>query len=131
MKDGIGRASSGRAVDGGAAAVAVVFLVLTTRHIPVHASARPLDALGYALLVVGGGSLAFCRRRPEMVVAVVTVVLSTYLLCHYAGGPIYITGWISLLFLSWRSTRRAGTSARRRSPRRWWLPPLPPASTRS
>src|SRR4051812_11436478 len=81
-----------------AAAFAVAFLVLTSTHIPADTGDRHLDVLGYALIVIAGGSLALCRRRPDVVVGVVTAVLGTYLLRGYVGGPVYVTGWISLFF---------------------------------
>ena len=88
------------------AALVVAFLVLATGNIPVDTDDRALDALGYALLVLAGASLAFCRRRPEVTVGVVTAVLGTYIARRYVGGPVFVTGWIALFALSWRTDRR-------------------------
>ena len=88
------------------AALAVAFLVLATGNIPVGADERALDALGYGLLVAAGASLALCRRRPEVPVGVVTAVLGAYIARRYVGGPVFVTGWVSLFALSWRTNRR-------------------------
>ena len=101
------RGARGWTFDVVAAAFAIGFMILASTHISPGRNDRTLDALGYLLIVVAGGSLALCRRRPDIVVGAVTIVLGTYLLRHYVGGPIFITGWIGLFFLSWRSTRRA------------------------
>ena len=98
------RGANGWTFDVLAAAFAIGFMILASTHISPGRDDRSLDALGYLLIVVAGGSLALCRRRPDIVVGAVTVVLGTYLLRHYVGGPIFITGWIGLFFLSWRST---------------------------
>src|SRR5439155_13823729 len=37
--------------------------------------------------------------------------LGTFLARKYVGGPIFVTGWIGLFFLSWRTTRRAAVIA--------------------
>ena len=88
------------------AALAVAFLVLVTENIEVGLDDRALDTLGYGLLVVAGASLALCRRRPEATVAVVTTVLGTYIARRYVGGPVFVTGWIALFALSWKTDRR-------------------------
>src|SRR4051794_21399481 len=88
-------------------ALATAFLLLASSHIAPSGDDRRLDVLGYALIGLAGASLALCRRRPEAAVGIVTAVLGTFLLRHYVGGPVFVTGWISLFFLSWRSTRRA------------------------
>jgi signal transduction histidine kinase len=99
-----------KAADVVAAALAIAFLVVASSHIAPTGDDRHLDVLGYALIVAAGGSLALCRRRPDVSVGSVTVILGTYLLRHYVGGPVFVTGWISLFFLSWRSTRRAAVT---------------------
>jgi signal transduction histidine kinase len=104
-----GRTAQGRSMVGDAliGGMATAFLLLASSHIAPTGNDRHLDALGYALIAIAGASLALCRRRPEVSVGIVTVVLGTYLVRHYVGGPVFVTGWISLFFLSWRSTRRA------------------------
>ncbi len=95
------------ALDAVVAALVTAFLVLATSQIQPGEHDRALDALGYALLVIAGASLALCRRRPGVVVAVVTFVLGAYVLRRYAGGPVFVTGWIALFSLSWRTNRRS------------------------
>ena len=98
------------AIDILAAGLVTAFLLLASSRIPATGDDRQLDVVGYLLISAAGASLALCRRRPAVVVGVVTVVLGTYLLRRYAGGPVFVTGWIGLFFLSWRSTRRAAVT---------------------
>ncbi len=93
-------------MDVGASALAVVFLVAATTHIEVARDEHALDALGYAMLVVAGATLAIARRRPWIAVGVVTVVLATYILGDYAGGPVFVTGWVALFSLGYQARRR-------------------------
>ena len=83
------------------------FLILASSHLAPTGDQRRLDVFGYLLIITAGASMALCRRWPAVAVGIVTVVLGTYLLRHYVGGPVFVTGWIALFFLSWRSTRRA------------------------
>jgi signal transduction histidine kinase len=92
--------------DLGASALAVLFLVAATRHIEVARDEHTLDAVGYATLVAAGATLAIARRRPWIAVAVSTAVLSIYILRGYAGGPVFVTGWISLFSLGYHARRR-------------------------
>ena len=98
--------SGGWVLDVVAALLATAFMLLATSHIASTGSDRELDAVGYLLICLAGGSLVLCRRRPDVVVGVVAIVLATYLLRHYVGGPIFVTAWVGLFFLSWRSNRR-------------------------
>lgn len=93
-------------LDAAAAALTTAFLVLVTRHIPPGAGERALDGIGYALLVAAGVSVGLARRRPRAVVALVTAVLAAYVLRHYAGGPVFVTGWVALFALRRRTDRR-------------------------
>jgi len=86
--------------------VVSAFLFLATSHIPAGPHDHHLDALGYALLAVAGMSLAITRRWPWVAVAAITVVLGLYLLRHYPGGPVFVTGWIALFSLGYRVPRR-------------------------
>ena len=88
------------------AALAVAFLTFVTRHFVPQPGERALDALGYGLLALAGGALVLCRRRPVVATALVTVALAGYLVREYPGGPIFVTAWIALFALSWRTTRR-------------------------
>jgi signal transduction histidine kinase len=87
-----------------AAVVAVGVLVgvsACTRTLP----GRPVDAFGYTLLVAAGVSTGLCRRWPRVAASVVTVVLSVFIIRRYPDGPVWVTGWIALGALSWRTTR--------------------------
>jgi signal transduction histidine kinase len=88
-----------------AAALAGGVLVVVSAHIRTVPS-RPLDALGYALLVAAGVSMGLCRRWPKVAVGVVTVVLGVFVVRPYPDGPVWVTGWIALAALSWRTNRR-------------------------
>ena len=59
-----------------------------------------------------------CAGAGRSAPCIVTAALATYLLRHYVGGPIYVTAWIGLFFLSWRSSRRTALIGRRRPVRR-------------
>ena len=104
IRTGLVRSVVGDALIG---SMASAFLLVASSHIAPSNDDRRLDALGYVLIAAAGMSLGLCRRRPVTAVGIVTVVLGVFLLRHYVGGPVFVTGWISLFFLSWRSTRRA------------------------
>jgi signal transduction histidine kinase len=95
-------------VDVVGAVLAIAFLLLATSHITPARDEQALDAFGYLLLVVAGGSLVLVRRWPRSALCVVTVVLGLYIVGQYQGGPIYVTGWVALFFLSWRTDRGTG-----------------------
>jgi signal transduction histidine kinase len=84
-------------------AVGVLLAVPARTH---ELPGRPLDALGYALLVAAGVSMGLCRRWPQVAVGVVTVVLAVFIVRGYPNGPVWVTGWIALAALSWRNSRR-------------------------
>jgi signal transduction histidine kinase len=88
------------------ALLATAFLLVVTGHIEPGDRDRALDAFGYLLIGTAGASLAFCRRRPGLVLGVVTAVLGAYVARRYVGGPIFVIGWIALFSLSWRTNRR-------------------------
>ena len=94
------------AVDVAAGAVLAGIFVAVSAHIPPASDQRHLDALGYALLVSAGASVALWRRWPQVVVGVATAVLGFVIVRHYPNGPVWITGWVALLALSWRTNRR-------------------------
>jgi len=93
------------------AAFAVAFLVLVHRHIPASDDERTLDAFGYGLLVLAGGALALCRWRPEAAVGLITAALTAFVARRYTGGPVYVTAWVALFSLSWRTDRRRALAA--------------------
>jgi signal transduction histidine kinase len=104
------RAAWGWKADVVAAGLATAFLLLASSHIVPESNERHLDVLGYLLIATAGAALSLCRRRPDVVVGIVTAVMGAYLLRHYVGGPVFVTGWIALFFLSLRSTRRAAVT---------------------
>lgn len=81
-------------------------MAFASAHIPVTGDERGLDALGFGLIVVAAFALSFARRYPKPVLAVVTAALAVYIVRRYVGGPIYVTGWLALAALSWRTDRR-------------------------
>jgi signal transduction histidine kinase len=85
--------------------VAVVF-VLVSGRIGVSTTGRGLDTLGYGLLVVAAAAIGLCRRWPRTAVGLVTLVLAGFLVRHYPTGPVWASGWVVLLVLSWRTDRR-------------------------
>jgi signal transduction histidine kinase len=93
-------------LDAAVAVGAAAVLVLVTHQIPVEGGDRALDAAGHLALDAAGGAMGLCRRRPAVAVGIVAVALATYLVRDYAGGPIFVTGWVALVALGWRSTRR-------------------------
>jgi signal transduction histidine kinase len=97
----------GWGLDLAAASLATAFLLLASTHIEPTGDDRGLGVLGTAIVVTAGASLALCRRRPALVLGVVTAALGAYVLRRYAGGPVFATGWIALFALSWRRSRRA------------------------
>jgi signal transduction histidine kinase len=91
-----------------AAVIAAGVLVAAAGH--AHGpTGRPLDPLGYALIVVAGASMGLCRRWPQVAAAVVTVVLVIFMARHYPDGPVWITGLIAPAALAWRLGRRTAT----------------------
>jgi signal transduction histidine kinase len=90
-------------------ALAAVLGVGVLVGISVHAhisGGRPLDALAYVLLVAAGLAMGLCRRWALAAAAVVTVVLVIFVVRRYPGGPVWLTGWVALAALSWRTSRR-------------------------
>jgi signal transduction histidine kinase len=88
-----------------AALAAVGLLVGASMH--VHSlPGRPLDALGYTLLVAAGLAMGLCRRWPAFAAGVVTVVLVVFIARRYPDSPVWATGWIALGALSLRTSRR-------------------------
>jgi signal transduction histidine kinase len=93
-------------LDVGIAVLATAFLLLASSHVHPSGDDRALDGLGYGAIVVAGASLGLVRRRPWIVIVVVTTALTIYVSRRYVGGPIYTTGWITLFSLGWNARRR-------------------------
>src|SRR4051812_2943956 len=86
--------------------VLATVMAFASAHIPVTGDERGLDVLGFVLIVGAAFALSFARHYPKPVLVVVTVALAIYILRGYVGGPIYVTGWLALAALSWRTDRR-------------------------
>jgi signal transduction histidine kinase len=94
-------------------ALAVVAATGVLVAVSAHAhttTGRPLDGLGYALLVAAGGSAALGRHWPKTATTVITVVLAAFVVRRYPDGPVWVTGWIALATLGWRSGRRVAVA---------------------
>ncbi|WP_245552937.1 sensor histidine kinase [Nocardia veterana] len=74
---------------------------------------RPLDGLGYALLVAGPVLLLLRRRLPHTVLLGVLAVTATYLLAGYGYGPIFVS-----LVIAFLTAASSGS--------RWYTYPLVP-----
>lgn len=57
---------------------------------------RPIDGLGYAIVVIAAGTLAVRRRWPLAALAVVTVLTAIYLVVGYPYGPILFSLFIAV-----------------------------------
>ncbi|NEE00005.1 sensor histidine kinase [Phytoactinopolyspora halotolerans] len=57
---------------------------------------RPIDGVGYALIVVTGGVLAVRRRWPVAVLAVAALAISSYLAAGYPYGPIFFSFFVAV-----------------------------------
>lgn len=109
VRDGAGAPSFGVpdwVRDVAAAALLTAFFLLASGHNGPPKGGRPVDAIGYLLLVFAGVSVAFCRRYPRAVLIVVVIVLGCYLGRRYPDGPIYLAGMLALFSLSWHTSRR-------------------------
>ena len=91
-------------------ALAVVAATGVLVAVSAHAhttTGRPLDGLGYGLLVAAGMAVGLGRRGPKTATAVITVVLAMFVVRRYPDGPVWVTGLIALATLGWRCGRRA------------------------
>jgi signal transduction histidine kinase len=91
----------------GALVVAAV-VALGTSHLSVEHGERPIDTIAYVCGVGGALALAFWRRAPLVVLAVVAVTTAVYSARNYTGGPALLPGPLALLAVGYRAPRRAG-----------------------
>jgi len=84
--------------------------VLVATPAPAHPGGRALDALGYALLVAAGVAVGLAWRRPRAAATLVTALLAVFVVRRYPDGPVWVTGWIALGVLSWRTSRRVAVT---------------------
>jgi signal transduction histidine kinase len=92
------------------AAVLTVFFFLASGHNRPSAGGHKLDALGYLTLVLGGVSVALCRRFPRTSVILVVIALGWYVGRAYPDGPVYLAGIFVLFSLGWYTSRRMALS---------------------
>jgi signal transduction histidine kinase len=75
----------------------VLFTYIATRH---NTGRRDLDALAFALLVLGPVALAWRRRHPVPVLAVNLAATEAYYLLGYRWGPVFLSlavaFWVTL-----------------------------------
>ena len=67
---------------------------------------RPPDALGYLLVVVGMGCLAWRRRHPIVVLGVAATATTAFTALRYPEGPLPIACLIALYTVATLATRR-------------------------
>jgi signal transduction histidine kinase len=89
-----------------AAAVLTGLFLLASGHNGPPKGGRAVDAVGDALLVLAGLSVALCRRYPRTALILVTIVLGCYLGRRYPDGPVYLAGMLALFSLGWHASRR-------------------------
>ncbi|OLT13489.1 hypothetical protein BJF78_22090 [Pseudonocardia sp. CNS-139] len=77
-------------------AVATFTLVGTVNAARGQPAARPLDALGVALLLLGPALLVVRRRHPPAVLAAIALVACAYLLLGYPFGPVFLAGIVAM-----------------------------------
>ncbi len=77
------------ALDAGIGAVSLAVSALLARHAAsAQAGTRPLDALGYALMVLACAAVTARRVVPLPVLAVVAGALVVFAVRNYSGGPL-------------------------------------------
>jgi len=54
--------------------------------------------------------MGVCRRWPRLATVAVTAVLCVFIARHYPNGPVWLTGWVVLAVLSWRTDRRTAVA---------------------
>src|SRR5262249_32709520 len=81
-------------------------LLVVARHIPAGHQSRPLDPIGFGLLVVAGVSMGVCRRWPRGATVAVTVVLCGFIARNYPHNPVLAAGWGALVGLGSPTSRR-------------------------
>jgi signal transduction histidine kinase len=91
----------------GALAVLFTLAVLGISHrLGPDEHGRALDTLGYACIVVAGGSLTFRRRLPLTVLGVSSLAMVVYAARSYPGGPVYVAPVIAMYTLATLTPRR-------------------------
>jgi signal transduction histidine kinase len=86
--------------------VLAALLALVSAHIPADPGRRPLDVLGFTLIVLAGLALGGSGRWPRAGTVIVAAVLCMFIVRNYPDGPVWLTGLAVLGVLSWRTDRR-------------------------
>ncbi|WP_204078228.1 sensor histidine kinase [Planotetraspora phitsanulokensis] len=91
---------AGSAVDAATAVIFAIFMALMSQVARVtQPEARPVTALGLALLVVCGLAFALRRINPLLTFTLTVGTAVTYLGLRFAGWPIYLGAFAGLLAL--------------------------------
>ena len=85
-------------------------LVGVSSHVPPGPGIHPLDAFGYLLVVASGVALGVCRRWPRTVAVLLTATLCVFVARPYPNGPVWVTAWIALAVVGWRTDRRTAVA---------------------
>ncbi|HWC22875.1 MAG TPA: histidine kinase [Flexivirga sp.] len=96
----------GWALDAAVATAVTAVMIVLSGHIPVGAHSRGVDGLALVLLAIAGISMGVCRRWPRAATVAVTLALCGFIARDYPNSPIWITGWVVLVVLAWRTGRR-------------------------
>jgi signal transduction histidine kinase len=77
---------------------------------------RPLDALAFALLLLGPASLSLRRRAPLVMLPVAAAAVTAYLALGYAWGPVFLSLALAIVFSAaagkrWQTWAVAGACA--------------------
>jgi signal transduction histidine kinase len=97
--------------DLGVALVGTVLLAAVSSKVGAHGGNRPMDGLGYGVVVIAGMALSVLRRFPRSVFSVVAVAIGVYIAHNLQPGPILLTPLIALLGVSLYSDRRSSAVA--------------------
>jgi signal transduction histidine kinase len=100
-------------LDAGIGVVALALSVLFGRHAALsQPGSRPLDPLGYALVVAACAALAARRMAPVPVLAIVAAVLLVFAVYDYPGGPLLIPVMVAVYSVGTALARRAVLACR-------------------
>jgi signal transduction histidine kinase len=91
----------------------VVGTVFASARQPDH---RPLDALAFALLLLGPAALSLRRRAPVMMLPAAAAAVVAYLALGYAWGPVFLSLALAIVFSAaagkrWQTWTVAGACA--------------------
>ncbi|NUS36003.1 MAG: sensor histidine kinase [Pseudarthrobacter sp.] len=95
------------------AVVQVLGTVFASARQPDH---RPLDALAFALLLLGPAALSLRRRAPLAMLPVAAAAVGAYVARGYAWGPVFLSLALAIVFSAaagkrWQTWAMAGVCA--------------------